>query len=180
MKKSDIYEFAIKILGLYLVIPILERLGEVLTYAIILIEFRNQQEQIGNYNHLLVFMVMLFNFILLTTFAFLLIFKTRGLTNLICKKDDYLETSKLLTNKKTIIEISTILIGLVVIILNVPGFVVRLKNFVCAAQNDFSSTTNNETFLLIEGVKIVIGIIAIYYAKPISSFLSREKETDEK
>ncbi|OJU46192.1 MAG: hypothetical protein BGN96_06640 [Bacteroidales bacterium 45-6] len=182
MRKSDIYEFAIKILGLYLVVSVIEHLREVISYATILIQLHDKPEQIGEFNQVPIFIVTLFNFLLLTTFAWLLIFKTRKLTSLICTKEDYSETTKLFADKKTIIEIAIILVGLMTVIWTIPEFAIKLKNYVYMSQNSFTTTMNDKTFLFIGGLKIVVGIIAISYAKSISSYVSKEKnncvETD--
>lgn len=130
MKKSDIYELAIKILGLYLVVPVIEHLREVITYATILTQFQNNPEQFGDINQTPIFVVTLFNFLLLTAFAWLLIFRTRKLTNIICTKEDYSETAGLFTDKKNIIEIAMILVGLMTVIWTIPEFAVKLKNYV--------------------------------------------------
>ena len=176
MKKSDIYELAIKILGLYLVVSVIEHLREVITYATILIQFHNKPEQFGDINQTPIFIVTLFNFLLLTAFAWLLIFRTRKLTNIICTKEDYSETTNLFSDKKNIIEIAMILVGLMTVIWTIPEFAVKLKNYVYMTQNDFTTTMNDKTILLIDGLKIAIGIIAISYAKSISSYITKERK----
>jgi hypothetical protein len=179
MRKSDIYEFAIKILGLYLVVSVIEHLREVISYATILIQLHDKPEQIGGFDQTPLLIVTLFNFLLLTTFTWLLIFKTRKLTSLICTKEDYSETTKLFTDKKTIIEIAIIIVGLMTIIWTIPEFAIKLKNYVYMAQNSFTTTMNDKTFLFIGGLKIVVGIIAISYAKSISSYVSKEKKKND-
>ncbi|HEY6915780.1 MAG TPA: hypothetical protein VI413_13975 [Paludibacter sp.] len=178
MRKSDIYEVTIKILGLYLVVTVIEHLREVITYATVLIQYNDKPEQFGGFDQIPVLIVTLFNFLLLTTFTWLLIFKTRKLTSLICTKDDYSESTKLFADKRTIVEIAIILVGLMTIIWTIPEFAIKLKNYVYMAQNSFTATMNDKTFLFIGGLKIVVGIIAISYAKSISSSVLKEKKED--
>jgi len=180
MKKSDIYEFAIKILGLYLVVSVIDHLREVITYVTVLIQAHDKPELFGGFNQTPVFIVTVFNFLLITTFTWLLIFKTKKLTSLICTKEDYSETTKLFTDKKTIIEIAIILVGLMTIIWTIPEFGIKLRNYVYLAQNSFSSTMNDKSFLWIGGLKIVVGIIAVSYAKTISSYFSKENKENDK
>ena len=176
MRKSDIYELAIKILGLYLVVSVIEHFREVITYATVLIQIHDKPGQFEGFDQTPVFFVTLFNFLLLTLFTWLLIFKTKKITGLICVKEDYTETTKLFTDKKTIIEIAIILVGLMTIIFTVPEFAVRLKNYVYMAQNSFTLTMNDKSFLFIAGLKIVVGIIALAYSKKISLYVSRDKK----
>jgi hypothetical protein len=176
MRKSDIYEFAIKILGLYLVVSVIEHFREVISYATVLIQTHDKPGQFGGFDQTPIFIVTLFNFLLLTIFTWLLIFKTRKLTSLICTKEDYSETAKLFTDEKTIIEIAIILVGLMTIIFTIPEFTVKLKNYVFIVQNNFTPTMNDESFLFIAGLQITVGIIALLYAKKISSYVSKEKK----
>ncbi|MDD4993749.1 MAG: hypothetical protein PHR83_16125 [Paludibacter sp.] len=179
MRKSDIYEFAIKILGLYLVVSVIEHLREVISYATVLIQYHDKPEQFDGFNQIPLLIVTLFNFLLLATFAWLLIFKTRKLTSLICTKEDYSETTKLFADKKSIIEIAIIVVGLMTVIWTIPEFAIKLKNYVYMAQNSFTAPMNDKTFLFIGGLKIVVGIIAISYAKSISSYVSKEKKKND-
>lgn len=176
MKKSDIYEIAIKILGLYLVVSVIEHLKEVITYATFLIQFHDKPQLMGGFDQTPLLIVTIFNFLLLTTFAWLLIFKTRKLTSLICTKEDYSETTEFFTDKKTIIEIAIIIVGLMTIIWTIAEFTIKLRNYVNLAQNSFTTTMNDKTFLFIDGLKIIVGIIAISYACSISKYVSKEKK----
>jgi len=44
------------------------------------------------------------------------------------------------------------------------------------AQNSFTLTMNDKSFLFIGGLKIVVGIIALAYSKKISLYVSRDKK----
>ncbi len=180
MKKSDIYEIAIKIFGLYLVITVIELLKELLTYSTILLQYKNNPSIYGGINQTPIFIVTILNFVLVTVFAGLLIFKTKKVTNLICKKEDFSETAKLFTDKKTIIEIALTLAGLITIIWTIPEFGFKLKDYIYIVQNNFTPEIRDKNFLIIAGLKILVGIIAIYYSKSISSYLTRDKVTADK
>ena len=66
------------------------------------------------------------------------------------------------------------------IIWTIPEFSIKLKNYVFMAQNNFTTTMNDNNFLFIAGLKIVVGIIAISYAKSISLYVSKEKKRTKK
>ena len=175
MRKSDIYEFTIKILGIYLVVSLIEYLKEVISYAMLLIQLHGKPEEIGDFDQTPIFIVSLNNLLVMTIFTWLLIFKTRKITNLICTKEDYSETTKLFADKKAIIEIALIIVGLMTIIWTIPEFAIKLKNYVYMSQNNYTTTMNDKSFLLIAGLKIVVGIIAVWYAKSISAYVANEK-----
>jgi hypothetical protein len=97
----------------------------------------------------------------------------------VCKKEDYQQTAKLFTDKKTIIEIALILFGLIAIVWTVPEFAVKLKNHINLLQNEFTVNSTDKSFLYIAGLKSIIGILAIAYAKSIASAMSKEEKKIE-
>ena len=180
MKKSDIYEIAIKILGLYLVITVIGLFRDILIYASVLVQSSINAGVTGGINQTSIFLVTVFNFLLVTTVVWFFLFKTKKLTKLICGKEDFMETAKLFTDKQSILEIALILVGLTTIILTVPDFVFRLKNYVYMMQNDLSTVQQDKNFLIISGLKILVGILAVGYSKSISAYLSKDKKSIEK
>lgn len=176
MKKSDFYEFTIKMLGIYMVISLIENLKEVIMSGIFLIQSQGDQQQINDFDLTPVFFVTLIIFLILIAFTWLLLFKTRKIASLICTKEDYAETTKLFTDKKTIVEIALIIVGLITIISAMPEFASRLKNYIYMSQYKYTTTMSDKTFILISGLKVVVGYIAIRYSKAISAYVSKEKE----
>jgi len=173
MRKSDIYEIAIKILGLYLIVPAIGKFSDVLYTSTYLIRTNN------DINALPFFIGSALSFLILTTFSGVLILKTKPLVKLICKKEDYEETSKLFINKETIYEISLILVGLLTIILTIPDFAFRLNNYVQIIHNNASTSDHDTNFLIISGLKIIVGLIAIIYSKSIAIYLTKERNKTE-
>ena len=180
MKKSDIYEIAIKILGLYLVVIIIGQFKEVISYATILIQAKKDPTTFGGFDQTPLFMEAICCLLVFIAFSGLLIFRTRQIAKLICKKGDYEETSKLFTDKKTIYEIALILVGLLTIIQTLPEFAFKLRSYILMMQNDYSIKDNDKNFLIIAGLKISVGILAIVYTRSISSYLTKEKNKTKK
>lgn len=174
MTKSDIYEIAIKILGFYLVTLLIIQLREVLTYATFLMQAQNNSDMMGNFNQTPILIATVCSFLVLAAFTWLLLFRTKRITKLICKKEDFEEPMKLFTDKKTIYEIALTIVGLLTIILTLPDFAYRLKNHIQLIQNDLSTESYDRSFLVTAGLKILIGIIVIIYSKVISSYFSKE------
>ncbi len=175
MKKSDIYEIAIKILGLYLVIKVLGLLKEVLTMFIFLLQTKNNSHNsLVEFDQTPIFLVTLFNFFLVAVFAAILIFNTKKIAKLICKKADYEENSKLFTEKKTIYEMVLTIVGLLTIIIAVPELAITLKTYIHLFQYN-SSKNNDLSFMIIAGLKIIIGITVVFYSKSISNYLAKSK-----
>ncbi|MFZ4400459.1 MAG: hypothetical protein ACOYO1_10525 [Bacteroidales bacterium] len=175
MKKSDIYEIAIKILGLYLVVIIIGQLKDVVSIATILIQTKNNPDTFSGLNQTPLLIVTLVCLLMLTSFSGLLIFKTRKLVRLISEKDDYEETTKLFTEKHTIYEIVLTLVGLLTIIQTLPEFAYKLNSYILIMQIDFPKNGNDKYFIIIAGLKITVGFLAIKYSKLISNYLTKDK-----
>jgi|SRR5690606_26000009 len=180
MTKSDIYEIALKILGLYLVTLVIVQLREVITYATILIQAQDNPNIIGNFNQTPILIVTVCSFLALAAFTWLLLFKTKTIVKLICKQEDFEESVKLFTDKKTIYEIALTIVGLLTIILTLPDFTYRLKNYIQLIQTDFSTESYDRSFLVTAGVKILIGVIVVIYSKAISNYFSKDKINESK
>lgn len=180
MTKSDIYEIAIKILGLYLVSLLIIQLREVLTYVTVLMQAQNNPDMMGNFSQTPILIVTVCSFFVLVVFTWLLLFKTKGVTKLVCKKEDFEEPIKFFSDKKTIYEIALTIVGLLTIILTLPDFAYRLKNHIQLIQNDFSTESYDRGFLVTAGLKILIGVIVVIYSKAISNYFSKDKINESK
>jgi hypothetical protein len=176
MKKSDLYELAIKILGLYLVVLIIGHLREIFVYLMILLQSRSNPDTFGGFNQAPVLSGYILDFIVLTTFSGLLIFKSRQITRLVCKPSDYEESVRLFAEKETIYEIALVLVGFVTIVLSLPEFIFKLKNHINMVQADLPIQNNDTAFLVTLGLKIIVGLIAVIYASKIASFLAKKKD----
>lgn len=172
MKKSDVYEIAIKILGLYLVVIVISQLREVFTYSAVLLQTKNDPDSFQGIDQTPVFIVTIISFLVLVAFAGLLIFRTRKVTSLICDKQDYEETAKLFVNRKVIYEIALTIVGLLMILLTLPDFALKLKNYLFLVQNDSSTNVYDNSFLIIAGLKIIMGFLTLSFSKFVSRSLT--------
>ena len=177
MKKFDLYEIAIKILGLYLVVNVIEQLSTILTF--IPMTFM-QDSDTGGFNEIPVFLVMAFGLIVLIVFAWLLIFRTQQITKLITKPTDKEENVKLFAERKTIYEICLVLLGLIIIVWTLPDFIVKLRNYVTFVQNNTPVKLYDKTFLLTSGAKIIVGVLAIVYSTQLADIMTKKKNIERK
>lgn len=179
MKKIDLYEVALKLLGLYLIVIIINQLRDVLIYLTIWTQQQNNPEATGNFDQTPVFFVMVLGFLALVVLAFFLIFRTQEIARLISRKADFEEDLKLFSDRKTIFEICLVLLGLVTIVLTLPDFLFKVKNHITLLQNNLSAQNHDTAFLITSGIKIGIGLIAITYSTVLSGLLAKKGETDK-
>lgn len=178
MKKSDIYEIAIKILGLYLIVLILTQLRDILNSMVFMLEAQNNPEAFGDMDQTPIFIGLLIPFLFLIFFSWLFIFRTKRITKLIGNKNDYKETAKLFAERETIYEIALILVGLVTIVLTLPEFIYRFTDYIQSVKSDFPTNDFDTNYLITSGLKIAVGLIAIIYSNQISTYLANKKNEE--
>src|SRR5699024_11390060 len=113
MKKIDLYEIAIKILGLYLVVLIISQLRDVLIYLAAWTQQKKNPEMFVGFEQTPVFIITVMGFLALVVLSYLLIFRTKPMARLISTKTDFEENIPLLASRKTIYEICLVLLGLI-------------------------------------------------------------------
>ncbi len=176
MKKSDIYEVAIKILGLYVFTTCIGLLREIFMLYGVYSQQSSSPDEFDGVNYAQFFMTAVGFFAIVVLFASLLTFKTKTIVRFICKPEDYEESAKLFADKKTVYEIALVLMGLLLITWTLPDFAVKLKYHFQSVQINQKIKDNDAKFLMIEGAKIVLGLFAIIGATPIASFLSKDND----
>jgi len=176
MKKSDIYEVAIKILGLYLFVIVIGTLRDLLTNFAILSAAKQNPDAFGQFSQTPFFLVSFFNFVLLTLFASLVTFKTKAIVKRICSPTDFEENAKLFADRKVIYEIALVLTGLLLIVWTLPDFAFKLANYIKLVQSKSPTETYDNNFLITSSLRIIAGLFAILTAKSLATFFAKDKE----
>ena len=172
MKKSDIYEVAVKVLGLYLVFNVLGQLRELSFYIFAFLQSLNYPESASS-NQMPLFLIGILGFVLLVVAAWFVLFKSSYIVSKICKPADFEENATLFIERNVVYEIAITLLGLMVIISALPEFVTMLNMYIHELTGGgFSSS--NKNFLVISGVKVLVGALALLFARSISSALTRK------
>jgi hypothetical protein len=179
MKKSDIYEVTLKILGVYLFITTaISSIHEIFTTISLMTQF---QQGTGNDtvpNFKPYFIIVVSNTVLLAAVSLFLIYKTKAIVKRICSTSDFEETAKLFAEPKIIYEVALVLSGFLIILWTLPEFGYKLKNYIRAEQLKGWHTANDSKFLVVSGLQIVAGIFAIVIAKPFAHYFGNEKSKD--
>ncbi|MFC0516897.1 hypothetical protein ACFFGT_22000 [Mucilaginibacter angelicae] len=160
MKKSDIYEVAIKVLGIYLLVADISKLPNLLTF--IGNHVSSSAEQPAEQGNLL--LVNGLNFIFLIVLAILLIAGTKRITRWITSESDYQENAKLFAERKVIYEISLVIIGGLLLVGTIPDFLYHLYTL---------ANANEQSNIVSAGAKIFIGIMTVAFAKRIGAYFAK-------
>jgi hypothetical protein len=161
MKKSDVYEITIKILGIYLLVADISKLPGLLTFIRGHDSSMNADQGIEQINLLWINGL---SFALLLILAVFLIAKTKFITQLVTNAADKQENVKLFADKKVIYEIALIIIGGLLIVNTLPDLIYRLYNL---------STVNDQHDVVSSCSRIFIGIITVAYGKRIAAYFAK-------
>lgn len=161
MKKSDIYEITIKVLGVYLLVSNLSKIPGFFTFlksfsAISAADHANEQMNL--------FWLNIINFIFLLALSVFLIAGTKLITRLITDTTDRQEDVKLFAESKVIYEIALIIIGGLLIVNTVPDLLYRLYNL---------SSGTDQNAIMSSVAKILVGILTVAFGKRIAAFFAK-------
>ncbi|MBK6953238.1 MAG: hypothetical protein IPH24_14700 [Crocinitomicaceae bacterium] len=179
MKKSDIYEIAIKILGLYLFFTSIALLRDMLTTLTVMTQAKQNPDAFGDFDQTPFFILSIANFAFVILFAAFLTFKTKTITKFVCKPTDYEETSSLFADRKVIYEMALVIMGLLSIVWTLPDFAFKLKNHIQLVQSSMPTKDFDTNFIIASAIKIVVGLIAIIYAKSISTIVIKDNKNGQ-
>lgn len=174
MKKSDIYEITVKMLGLYLFFTSIGFLHDMLTTYTMMLQARQNPEVFGSFNQVPILALSTLNFILVALFATLLTFKTKNVVKLICKPSDYEEHTTLFTEQKVVYQMALVIMGLILFTWTLPDFALQLKQHFQVTDGYAPASARDANFMLTSTVKLLLALLAIFYARTLSSFFAKK------
>jgi hypothetical protein len=174
MKKSDVYEIAIKLLGLYLFFTSFDVLRDVMTTIVVISTIG--AEVFENVSETMFFTVSIANFIFIVLFGLILTFRTKPIVRLLCKQSDFEESTQMFVDRKIIYEIAFVIVGLVLIAWTLPHLLVQLKNQIPLELEERRSNWFETNVFIVSSIKVVMGIASVFFAKRLSSLFARSEE----
>jgi hypothetical protein len=179
MKKSDIYEISIKILGLYLFFTSIGLVRDILTTFAVWTQAKQNPDAFGDIDQTPFLILSIANFLFVILFAAFMTLKSKTITKFVCKPQDYEETSSLFADRKVIYELALVIMGLLIIVWTLPDFAFKLKNHVQLVQSNMPTKDYDTNFIITSAIKISVGLIAIINAKSISTILIKDNKNGQ-
>jgi len=176
MKKSDIYEISIKILGIYLFFTSIGLLREVLTTVSVIFIDKQNAHSLNESGATAFSILSLANFLFVIVFASFLTFRTKSIVKFVCKSTDFNETTNIFADRKVIYEIALVIMGLLLITWTLPDFAFKLKSHIQQIQSEMSINNFDINFIYVSAIKIVVGLIAILNAKSLSKLMVKNSD----
>jgi hypothetical protein len=162
MKKSDIYEITIKILGIYLLVADISKLPSLLTFVQNHGAVAMTTEQGSEQSNLL--WINGLSFLVLMVFAIFLIAGSKFITRLVTVRADREESVKLFADRKVIYEIALLIIGGLLIVNTLPDMLYRLYNL---------SNAGDQGLAISSITKLFIGVLTVAFGKRIAAYYAK-------
>jgi hypothetical protein len=176
MKKSDIIEIAIRILGLYLFVNWLPNAVEFL--AITFLPFL-QVESFSDRNVMLVYMgIAIGNIVLMISIAFFLLFGAKKIVRRVCNPEDFEETYNFNTEPKAIYQMALIITGLILISWTLAEVSWHIKYYLNLERLNVENNEAEFRRMWISITKIFIGIFLIQLSGSISDYFGKNKRNE--
>jgi hypothetical protein len=168
MKKTDVYEIATKLIGLFFVKDLIEHVTQ-------FFGFLGLESGIKNAMGINVYTLFYaLDILLMAVIVYLFVFKTKKFVGLICKSSDYEETITLSAKRSDLYEIVIRITGLLLIVWTLPDFILKLRSHIAWVKAGHPEL-DQESFLWAYGVKLVLACILLLSANGIAAYFSKNK-----
>jgi hypothetical protein len=167
MRKRDLYEVALKLLGVYMIIKLIERLESTIWWMYSYL-FDNDLTAMPK-------MLIVSNWITISIgvlVVYFLMFRTQSLINAMTKHQRVEEDDLLtdFTSRDQLYEMTLIILGSILLITNLPELIFNLSTSTLTADHRYTATG----MLYISGLKALVGLLTIIYAKFVAKRLIRK------
>ncbi|MCA6364689.1 MAG: hypothetical protein IM638_16765 [Bacteroidetes bacterium] len=179
MKKSDVYEIAVKIFGIYFLVRFVELLNELIGVLVIYSNINEANELLGGSNSGLmevgtIFITSFCHLFIGILFAWLFIVRTKFVVKLLCRVSDYEETVTFSFEKRMLFEISLVITGLLLIVWTLPDLVFQIVNYFEAKKDNIIPQNGESSFIYASLIKLLFGFVAVVYAGTVSNVIANK------
>jgi hypothetical protein len=174
MKKSDIYEVAIKILGIYLFFASISLLFTISFQFMLFFRANEYSNPNLTYNQIPLILLNLAHFGFLLLIAFWLTFRTNSIVTKVCKAKDYEQTTAVFFEKRAMLEIALLVTGLILVAWTLPDFIVKVVDYIKLKQNNVDNNNSDAKYIYTDAIKILMGFVTVIYAHAISGALLKK------
>lgn len=166
MKKKEIFDWALKIIGVLVFIYSIGSIKEFILF--------NLLSETNNHNQDLLILILFVFLVLQWSIAALLTFRTRILTNLLFKKEyDTTETPITSLNSIQLFKLGFILVGLSILVFSLPNFIVDLFKYISSVQKELVNNKFELTNIFIVGLRLVFSVVLIINSTRLSHYFSK-------
>jgi hypothetical protein len=172
MKKSDIYEIAIKILGIYLfATSVISVFSNTVSEIYFLGNSNNESENFPWATYLTI--AILNNIVVPIFVSLFLLFKTNFIVKKICVPSDFEESVHLFAEPRVIYETALVITGLLLIIWEIPDLSSKLKFFLEEVKSETGHNFNEVKYIWLSVIKILVGMFVLLLSRQIAGFFGK-------
>ena len=168
MKKRNIYELTIKILGLISACEVILFIRKLSEYWVFISIDKSHERNEGESFYIYYCITEIIIFLII---SYILIFKSKNIIN---KLPETIETDiDISFDKKDFFEIIIKTLGLIVIIWTLPELIIEVKKYFDFKLNEIRPNFRQNEPLIFNFTKIILGFVVIKFAKNISNIANK-------
>ena len=181
MKKADVYEVAFKVLGLYMLFPIVSSLRDLVLYISMMTFTRDMpggsdiQEQ-----YFLMLLSMALSLVLFIVLFFFFVFRASSLATRIAGKTGDENVPVLNWDKSILFQLAVFIIAGILLVWTLPDLCTRLYEMLKVAEEKNMVSPRDKSYLVSSIVKLVLALVGLIYFRPIGSRLAQGSGSGEK
>ncbi|MFK8296402.1 hypothetical protein ACI760_09460 [Capnocytophaga canimorsus] len=163
MKKRDIYEIAIKLLGIYVAFITLNQCKDFLALLFFIPDYKNVFDNDWT--------ILFSGFVLIGTLliTYLLLFKTQKIVKLIAQPSDE-EIVNVQFSKKQLYQICLVLSGILTIVFSISEFIHVARNFSLSLKD--TGLQFNKIHWVFPIVKVIVGVLLVKFSVALSDYIN--------
>ncbi|MDT9498540.1 hypothetical protein [Capnocytophaga canimorsus] len=163
MKKRDIYEIAIKLLGIYVAFITLNQCKDFLALLFFIPAYKNVFDNDWT--------ILFSGFVLIGTLliTYLLLFKTQKIVKLIAQPSDE-EIVNVQFSKKQLYQICLVLSGILTIVFSISEFIHVARNFSLSLKD--AGLQFNKIHWVFPIVKVIVGVLLVKFSVALSDYIN--------
>ncbi|MDR2283819.1 MAG: hypothetical protein LBE37_11445 [Sphingobacterium sp.] len=166
MKKTNLLNLAIQIIGIVLFVYSLNSVKELLLYISLPITSSDNIEKTS------LVVPLLLTITLQWLIALLFAFKPHLISNILIKnKEHQTEKVSLLLDSKELLKSALVIIGTTVILLSLPGLILATVKYINLVQTSDPNKSFDLTNIATNGLKILLASALVYFSNQITHYL---------
>lgn len=175
MKKADIYEISLRILGIYLFVT---AFLSTMTMLVMTADFSVQAGKQGMENTAdwgMSVVISVVNVLINLAFALFIFLKAKMIVRKICKAEDFEENFQLFAEPVVIYEIAILITGFILVAWTLPDFIVKLRAYIQAEKTAGWHAAYDTSSVWTLAIKTIVGLFAIVSARPLANRFVKPK-----
>ena len=169
MKKSELLNLLLKVLGVYLILTIIGNINQLVSVFYFSYSSMMESEYMPDIDYAILFLLPVVTLIITLTLTYLCLFKSSAFASILLKNENDSELNFKINNKNQFIDVSLVLAGLITIIWSIPELILNIKEYSISLSSVFTEIEPDLSFITLSTIRIILGFVIIKYSSQVAS-----------